>query len=247
MNLQKKCLRYHCHEYFPAKPLEFKFFCDKTECQEYFNQYHFYSIKSSRHIPANYFDLYDLDRPIEHNDKIIGYERACRICGAPLLKKDGKYSHHKRYCNEHNGDTLWAQYNWGYVSKNYARKVSEQNKEIISKQFIERLQNHTIKAYYNENPERIKRDLRNLTICEECKKICSIYTDYWRSYSLLNLDVVNIHHILPVHKITTENLHLIWDYSNLKALCEDCHHNQDHQLKTKIDAYINFKKITDFI
>ncbi|KKM67086.1 hypothetical protein LCGC14_1474720 [marine sediment metagenome] len=42
-----------------------------------------------------------------------------------------------------------------------------------------------------------------------------------------------------------ENIHLIWDFSNLKALCQDCHHKQDHQLK--VDHYKNYKKITEFI
>ncbi len=61
LNLQKKCRR--CQAFFPAKPMEFKFFCDKKECQEYFNDYHFYTIKSQRYIRMDYFDIYDLDRP----------------------------------------------------------------------------------------------------------------------------------------------------------------------------------------
>jgi len=86
MNLQKRCRRYHCHNYFPAKPLELKFFCDKKECQEYFNEYHFYSIKSSRHIPANYFDIFDLDRPIlTDGGKIISFEKVCFVENLPKL------------------------------------------------------------------------------------------------------------------------------------------------------------------
>lgn len=244
MNLQKRCRK--CRAFFPAKPMEPKFFCDKKECQEYLTEYHFYTLKSNRYIPMDYFDIYDLDRPIlTDGGKIFEYERVCRQCGEPLFNKNGKYSYHRRYCGNHTGYELWVKYNWAEVSKKYARKVSKENKELISKQFIEKLQDLAIKSYYKENPEGIKRDLRNLTICEECKKICSIYTGYGRSHSLLKLEVVNIHHKIPVHTLTGENLRLIWDYSNLKALCEDCHHKQDHQLKT--DPYVNFKKITNFI
>lgn len=31
------------------------------------------------------------------------------------------------------------------------------------------------------------------------------------------------------------------------AYSEECHHKQDHQLKTKTDPFIHFKKITDFL
>ena len=84
MNLQKKCLNDQCKDYFPSKPLEFKFFCDKKECQEYFNEYHIYSLKSSRHISAHYFDLFDLDRPLKNGR----FERVCRICGKTYIIVD---------------------------------------------------------------------------------------------------------------------------------------------------------------
>ena len=242
MNLHKRCRNYHCHEYFPAKPLELKFFCDKKECQEYFKNYHFYSLKSNRHLPANYFDLYDLDRPIKIRGKIVGYERVCRICGAPLFKKDYTYSHHKRYCNEHNGDALWAKYNWSYVSKDYATKIRDENQEIIDQKFKKIIED----AYkiHKEIPEWIK-ETDNLTICEECEKICQIYSlTYY--HNILKLNTINIHHKIPVHKLTNDNFYLIWEFDNLIALCEDCHHSQDHQLKTKVDPYLNFRKITEF-
>jgi 5-methylcytosine-specific restriction endonuclease McrA len=233
MNLQKKCRSYHCHEYFPAKPLEFKFFCDKEECKER-SWYGFQTIKQNRHIPANYFDIYDLDRPIKYNDKIVGYERVCRVCGAPLLKKDGKYSHHKRYCNEHNGDALWTKYNWGYVSKDYAIKIREENQELICQKFKEQIEKEN--KLYKEIPEWVKKTT-NLTICEECGKLCQIYSQPFLRNGL-GLNTINIHHKIPVHKLERDNFHLIWDYTNLIALCEDCHHKQDHQLKTKVDPYI---------
>lgn len=246
MNLHRKCNS--CGEFFPVEPMEFKFFCDKEECEKKW-KYGFYNIKSTRNISLNFFDIYDLDRPIlTDKGKVIRYERACRVCGNPLLNKDGKYSYHRRYCSEHNGYELWVKYNWGLVSKSYARKISRQkiNKRVISKQFIEKLQDLAIKSLYKEHPKRLQRDLNNLTVCEECKKICFIYSDNWFR-SPLGVEVINIHHKIPVHTLTEENFHLIWDESNLMALCSDCHNKQDHQLKTKVDPYINFKKITNFI
>ena len=235
MNLQKRCRK--CRAFFPAKPMELKFFCDKKECQEYLIEYHFYTIKSNRYIPMDYFDIYDLDRP---TGRFNEYERMCRVCGEPLFNKNGKYSYHRRYCGNHTGYELWAKYNWGEVSKKYARKVSNENKELISEKFMEYIKaNH---SYYKERPERIKNDLNYLTVCEECGILCCIYDVFWGRPG--KIEGVNIHHILPVHKITMVNIHLIWDYSNLKALCKECHNKQDHQLK--VDRYINFKKITEF-
>ena len=244
MNLHKRCVRSHCRDYFPAKPLEFKFFCDKKECQEYFTKYHFYSMKSSRHISAAYFDLFDFDRPIlTDGGKVIGYERVCRICGGPLLKKDGKYSHHKRYCNEHNGSELWTKYNWGVVSKDYAIKIREENQDLIRQKFNEQIQ----EAYqnYKKIPKWVK-ETTNLTICEVCGKLCQIYSQTFL-YNNLGLKTINIHHKIPVHTLTNENFHLIWDESNLIALCEDCHHKQDHQLKSLNQLKVQFQKITNFI
>jgi len=56
MNLQKRCRK--CREYFPAKPAELKFFCDKPKCQEYRNTHNFWSIKSQRYITMDYFDIF---------------------------------------------------------------------------------------------------------------------------------------------------------------------------------------------
>lgn len=240
MNLQKKCL--NCHTFFPAEPMEFEFYCEKENCQK--SSFHRITrIKLSRHIPTYFFDIYDLDRPIIYNNKITSYEKVCRVCGKPLLKKDGTYSHHKRYCNEHTGYELWAKFNWGIVAKNYAFDVAAKNKSAISDKFQEYIKENP--TYYEKYPQNIKRDLNHLTICELCQKLCSIYDYYWNRKSRIN--IINIHHKQPVHTLDKDNLHLIWDTSNLIALCEECHHKQDHQLKTKTDPFIHFKKITDFL
>jgi len=244
MNLQRRCIK--CRRYFPVEPEELKFFCDREECQEYLLTFHFYTIKSNRCITLEYFDIYDLNRPIlTDGAKIIRYERVCRSCGEPLLNKDGKYSYHRRYCNIHTGYDLFKRYNWGEVSKDYARKVRDENKELIKTKFMEHVNiNH---AFYKANPKRVKYDLSTLITCEECGKICgmSSSSSLYAYSTLERFDVINIHHIIPVHTLTMKNIHLIWDISNLIALCHECHANQDHQLKK--NSKYQYQNILNFI
>jgi 5-methylcytosine-specific restriction endonuclease McrA len=210
--------------------MEFKFVCDKKECQEYFNKYHIYSIKRSRHISTSYFNLYDLDRPLAYykDGQPSMYERVCRICGGPLKNKNGKYSYQRRYCREHDGSGLWAKYNWGETKWRYILELQEkQEKELKS-----------YKDQYPTTPGYAPP----IVLCEICRTPCKIY-----QYKRINLDVINVHHKIPVHTLNLENLSLIWDYDNLIALCQDCHHQQDHQLsKMKMDELSQFKKITDY-
>jgi len=225
MNLNKKCLI--CGDYFPAEPLELKFYCEKNECQKRLD-YKVNQIKRVRSCSSDLFDIYDLDRPTNY-----GFERVCRICGSPLLKKDGTYSYHRRYCGEHNGYGLWTKYNWSEVSKKYAIEIRDKNKELI----IQKTRNLKLKDRY----------INNLTICEKCGELCQI-NDYWDRLSLKSHDVINIHHIIPVHTLTIENLYLIWEKTNLIALCPKCHNDQDHQLKkTQKIEKINFRSIMDYI
>ena len=245
MNLQRRCLK--CRDFFPVEPEELKFFCDKPECQEHANTKNFWSIniKSNRSITLNYFDIHDLDRPIlTDGDKITRYERVCRSCGEPLLNKAGKHSYHKRYCGKHSGYELSAKYNWGNVSKDYARKIRDENKELISNAFKEHIKINSI--YYKQHPTRIKDEIHNLTICEACGKLCRIFSVDFNSNSFpKRIDVINIHHIQPVHTLTGGNIHLIWDVSNLIALCHECHKNQDHQLKRKSEY--QYQNILNYI
>jgi hypothetical protein len=227
-----------------VKPLELRFYCDKKECQKR-SQYFLQKIKRTRHISLRNFDLYDLDRPIKHNDKIVAHERVCRICGAPLRKVDGSYSPHKKYCHQSrfcSGYHLYELVNWGSTSSKYISKVRRTYFNEI-KEFIEDHKiDETFTPYY-------------FVICEECKKICleSNLHQYYlnpgerEKVRKLSLPIINIHHIQPVHTLTWENLYLIWDKRNLKALCPECHNNQNHYLKTKTNSHLNFMKITEFM
>lgn len=209
--------------------MEFKFVCEKKECQEYFFECLINSIKMSRHISTAYFDLYDLDRPRTYHPKtgvVIDYERVCRVCGGRLINKDGKYSPYRRYCNNCDKNALWRKYNWGATKLDYANKVQEEQQDQIE----------PIKEKY---PERLY-DL--IILCETCGNPCTIY-----QYIIPTLQVINIHHKIPVHTLDLEHLHLIWDFSNLIALCPECHKKQDHQLsKLKMEEISQFKKITDY-
>lgn len=230
MNIQRKCR--HCHEFFPVEPMELKFFCDKPECRDYMDNYHFYTIKSQRCISLNYFDIFDFDRPrtINDNGEIIDYERVCRVCGALLANKDGKYSVHRRYCGEHNGYELWSKYNWGEVRYKYTREVRDNNIDEINKK---------------RKAQNIEEEARLFTICELCGDLVYIWEGHsWNNHRNI-ISLVNIHHKLPVHKIVMSNIHLIWDYSNLIALCKPCHNKQDHFLK-KTKKAKKYRMITSY-
>jgi len=210
--------------------MELKFVCEKRECQEYFaTSWRIDSIKKSRHLSTSYFDLYDLDRPRTFHHKtgdVIDYERVCRICGGPLKNKDGKYSSYRRYCSNCNKDALWRKYNWGATKWDYANEIQE----------VQAVQIETIKEKY---PERIHD---YLVLCELCGNPCIIY-----QYKIPTLSVINIHHKVPVHTLDLKSLHLIWDFSNLIALCPECHNKQDHQLsKLKMAEISQFRKITEY-
>jgi len=47
-------------------------------------------------------------------------------------------------------------------------------------------------------------------------------------------DKINVHHARPVSLLGENELGLIWDYSNLRALCKDCHagsHGSIHEAR----------------
>lgn len=262
LNLQKKCKL--CNEYFSSSPLSLDLFCGRSECFEvcvskryylsltYKNiseieDHHITKIKKTRSITADTFDLYDLDRPIIREGKTIGYERVCRGCGSPLRKKDGKYSYHMRYCKEHRGMgyKLFDKYNWGPCAKEYLRKIQERFSEVITTQIKEL--------------EILKEHQHLVVICEECKKLCKITNYYDPSYTFLHLDeskrrivkleLINVHHIIPVHTLTKENILLIWEESNLICLCQECHwskHRSEAKTNYKVDP-LKYKTIDQFM
>jgi len=41
---------------------------------------------------------------------------------------------------------------------------------------------------------------------------------------------VQVHHKIPVHVLTKDNIMLIWDFDNLIALCRKCHGNSHAML-----------------
>lgn len=247
----KKCR--NCGEFFPSRPLSFEFYCHKEECQynsltrEKRMDYKIERIKQTRSISLDHFDLYDLDRPIYHNNKIIDYERVCRVCGAPLRKRDGIYSIHMRYCHKTsscNGYHLSCLVNWKYISKEYAKSIRDKH--------INQIKTFAEKKRINKVDPAIKDQLLyNFTICENCGKICFInalglyWIKRWNLPHLREINAIQIHHIKPVHMLTKDNIYLIWDKRNLKALCPECHHHQNHYLTKK--PLTDFMKITDFI
>jgi hypothetical protein len=245
VRLAKKCKS--CWEFFEVdRTLTFEFYCDKKKCQKR-KEKRLKKIKKARHIPMNFFDIYDLDRPIywEREDEIKDYERVCRICGQPIRNKDGTYSRYRKYCNSKycSGNSLFKLLNCSAVTKLYAEEVRRKNIKEINKK---------VKKLGIEEDGPFSRIKYYFTQCELCGSLCflwRVYSGAIRKYDLLHIHTVNIHHKIPVHTLTWDNIHLIWDKRNLIALCEDCHHKQDHKLsKPKVDdPNIKFKEITEFM
>jgi hypothetical protein len=254
--------------------LSFEEYCNKDDCQAikigYFSLQEKQTrdlnhIKKMRSISMDRFDILDLDRPIVRDGKTCGYEKVCRVCGAPLLNKNGNHSYSRRYCREHDGRALFEKYNWPIISKKYAEKIRDKNAKHIVKTIIDKLsrfcenkciilKNTKSSEYCSESCFKsdywLQRFLINLTICEKCHEICLI-----SSSTLFNIKLkipsINIHHKIPVHTLTWKNITLIWDEINLISLCPKCHNGQDHLLsKPKPETtnpFLNFKKITEFL
>lgn len=198
-----------------------------------------WNYKKTRCIYSEYFDIFDLDRPITSKNGIsLGYEHVCRECGKPLKNKDGKHAFYRRYCKEHNGFELFEKYNWSAVSKKYARKVRDENYKFIWEKIIEK---------YGKNNFNFD-EMNNFTICEECKRLCQIYDLYYYKDKFKDFSILNVHHIKPVHTLTRKNINLIWDFDNLIVLCPECHKKQPHFFRKEAkDPFLQFKKITSFL
>jgi len=203
-------------------------------------------IKRNRTINLDNFDIYDLDRPIrqdtrEGKNQIVGYERVCRICGAPLKNKDGKYSYYRRYCSkeECNASVLYEKFNWQGCSNAYIESVVEKQYPEIKKRLKEL---EVVRLYYNE-----------FILCEECGELCTKQTyawgnDFFGPKHLKPFPAINVHHKIPVHTLTEENILFLFDWDNLLILCPDCHNKQDHKLSKikKVEAP-KFKTIKEWM
>lgn len=92
--LVKKCR--FCGKFFEleGKPPNFIDICKECLKNKY-NRWMFVdTIKKTRYIGAEMFDLWDTEFKTKY-----GFERVCRYCGRRLLRKDGTYSPYKRYCS----------------------------------------------------------------------------------------------------------------------------------------------------
>lgn len=225
MTIIKKCFDPYCNEFFEGELNEIS--RENLYCKKHQSEWEGFVIraKDSRNIEVEAYDVYDDSLPICKNGS---YQRVCRICGATLLTKAGKYSHNKRYC----GSKECNYYkhpciNWGTLRQHYY--YSMVRSLVITR------------GIYNayDGPHKFRRK-KKIPLCELCGKIT---------------EVIEIHHKIPVHCLNETNFQLIWDRSNLIGLCKDCHKNQDHFLKqygpnlpTKQDKkLINFKRIDSWL
>ena len=194
-------------------------------CPKHFTEKEKYNriqrIKHQRYISLESLDIYDTQYPLI--GKRYPYEMVCRLCGARLLYKNkNKHSPGKRYCGHPcKGEDLYDKFSWD--TKRW-RVISKRGSicEICG------FKNDKINPYaYFGDP--------------------SDYDNWERK----NHRSFHVHHIVPVHTLTWDNLNLIWEDSNLLVLCDKCHHKQDHQLKRKRKGRImkdpNYKPLEFFL
>lgn len=229
MTLHKKCR--NCGEFFPSELLSIEIYCKKCRNEEYVKgktrQWPYITrIKHARYINLNKFNIYDLKRPLEGG----GYERVCRICGDPLKKKDGSYSAHRAYCGKGacNANKLYYMFDWGTCSKSYLYKVKKEQKEKI----LEELEKKGIN----------KDNLSIFVLCEKCGALCT--AGNYICFS--KLKTINVHHKIPVHTLTEENIMLIWNEDNFICLCTECHGNAHRKVKINPPVVKN-RKIVEWL
>lgn len=158
-------------------------------------------IKRIRFIAPALFDVYRYYPPRKGNTA-PELRHACRICGGYLLTKKGHLSSVMRVCQDCHTKPIplddyaisWAETRWRYVD----------DRMVI----------------LTDRDER-GRDVRmEYTYCEDCGDVL-VHSAGWNSHH--RNDVVEVHHKRPVHVLTFDDIHMIWDESNLVLLCKQCH------------------------
>lgn len=201
----KRC--FSCDKWFKAKLLSYQPYC--PICRKKYWKDSIENIKKARSILARNMDVYDTKYWIE---KYKRYERVCRVCGARLLKKNGEHSTYKRYCSKHH----YFDFNtdWTFSRHQFLENFQDKNQVLIILTAMD-------KGY--ENIVRFHRDGTynfNYYICEKC-------------FKPITFGDIEVHHKIPVHKLTEKNIYLIWDESNFQCLCHECHRKIDHGLKRR--------------
>lgn len=147
-----------------------------------------------------------------------------------FIASKGSYYKYKRVCRICGGELLDKNGKYSY-RKRYC------NKKCSASEIWFSWQDKRWKYIESKIKEENSLD-KDPYYCELCNK----HLNYYK---------IEVHHKIPVHTLTFEQLYLIWDFDNLIMLCHECHTKQDHKLKhgpIKPSIYNEkkWKKITDF-
>jgi hypothetical protein len=166
-----------------------------------------------RFIPADFFNVY---RYLNEQ-----FYRACRVCGDPLIKK----IYNKRTKIE----TIIP-----YQRMQFCKKESC-TFDVFQRQYY---WDHTKYDYYSELYKK-QNQHDGFILCEKCGQQCK-----WRDNTDYDspLPIIELHHKFPCANVDEHNWQLIWDKSNLIALCPTCHDkmgvgliHHKKEVKTDID------------
>lgn len=192
----------------------------------------------SRFIPIEQFDVWD--GQYQHEHLYYKYERVCRICGKRLIDSKGKYNGHKRYCNSKTCHASIIYKSWNDIKFTFLHALKQRNEATHCLLYLDQI---------SEERDFLKNVhyIRNYICCENCRKL---------------VRNIEIHHKVPVCTLDESNYYLIWEESNLIALCHECHakaesHNlfrkkskeeKRQPLLDKLQSkYKNFQKIDSFL
>jgi hypothetical protein len=229
--LVKKCCI--CGEYFPALPKAYIFTCSNPICLDSFKR-KFKTIKKTRFIEANYFDLFETNFPLNTSE----YEHVCRICGARLVNLKGKYVSSYRFCKVHRVDMLYLGNFNAIADQQLVENAKQHETEIMGLLTKHHLETYDLSIFYS--------------VCEQCGEICrrtanwSFLDDPIKRTFLSQLSSSEVHHKLPVANLMISEIKLIFDASNLIVLCKKCHVKTRKKVKT-VKEQTRYKPLTSFI
>lgn len=154
------------------------------------------SFKRTRSINVDHYDVWNDDYKYGNGN----IERACRVCGGRMLNKNGRASHHKRYCHRPcgYGDLLIGK------GQDCLERNFERHEVYITLTRFELYLNTKHRSHYSSFRPTSGQ------CCEKCMKV-------------LSYGQMEIHHLFPVCMVDESNYQLIWDQDNLQVLCHDCH------------------------
>lgn len=168
MIVKKCCI---CKKYFPAKLKSYIDYCPK--CFEHHKNSFVDSIKHSRSISVDRFDVFDKDYPTLKS--WYRYERVCRICGKRLLTKKKKYAYRRRY-RSRKCSTSEIFFNWGDTRWKYIESKREGDLTLKCELCKKEIKHHQVEVHHKKpvhtlNYEQLYMiwDFDNLImLCHEC-------------------------------------------------------------------------------